>query len=163
MKRTLLNGLLGIMSVIPAKPALAQSSPLVGSWRLVAADKILPNGKRVADYGDSPHGIAVFTKDGHYVVEIFGTIRTKFASGNASTGTPEEFKDAFFSHSCHFGTYMIDGIKSTISFNIDRASNPNWDQTTQVRSFTLKGDTLSWQVPPRQDGTIPVSVFRRIE
>jgi hypothetical protein len=37
------------------------------------------------------------------------------------------------------------------------------DQTSQMRPFTLKGDTLSWRVAARPDGSIPVSVFRRIQ
>ncbi|SHN09597.1 lipocalin-like domain-containing protein [Chitinophaga sp. CF418] len=163
MKKTLLNGILCIVIVIIGKPALAQSNLLVGSWRLIAADKILPDGKRVADYGNVPHGIAIFTTDGHYVVEIFGTERTKFTSVERAKGTPEEYKNAVLSQSCHFGTYSIDNIKGTVTFNIDRATYPNQDQTLQVRPFTLKGDTLSWRVPARTDGSIPVSVFRRIQ
>lgn len=163
MKRKLLNGFLCLMIVLLSRAASAQTNPLAGSWQLIAADKLLPDGSRVADYGTAPHGIAVFTKAGNYVVEVFGTIRTKFASGLISRGTPEEYRDAALSHSCHFGSYNLDSSKNTISFRIDRASFPNWDGTTQVRSFTIKGDTLSWQVPARADGTIPISVFKRIQ
>lgn len=162
MKRTLLNGLLCMLIVVLAKPAWAQSNQLVGTWELIAADKLLPDGKRAADYGTAPHGIAIFTTDGHYVVEIFRTDRAKFASGDPSKGSLEEYKGTFLDHSCHFGTYSIDSLKGSISFHIDRAANALWDQTTQVRSFALKGDTLSWQVPARPDGSIPLSVFRRI-
>lgn len=163
MKRIVQHGFLGIMSAIISVPALAQSNPLIGSWRLIAADKILPDGKQVTDYGTDPHGIAIFTAEGNYVVEIFRNQRMKFASGDRDKGTLEEYKDALFSSSCHFGTYALDAIKSTITFNIDRSSFPNSDQTKQVRSFTLKGDTLSWRVPARPDGSIPISVFRRIQ
>ncbi|NML24005.1 lipocalin-like domain-containing protein [Pseudoflavitalea sp. G-6-1-2] len=152
-----------MMILLLAKPASSQTNPLIGSWRLIAADKILPDGSRVSDYGTAPHGIAIFTTEGNYVVEIFGTVRTKFASGNATTGTPEEYRSATLSHSVHFGTYGLDSSKGTISFNIDRASYPNWDETTQVRNFTIKGDTLSWRVPPRPDGATPISVFKRIQ
>jgi hypothetical protein len=31
----------------------------------------------------------------------------------------------------------------------------------QVRSFTLKDDVLTWEVPPRPDGAVPISVWRR--
>lgn len=163
MKSTLMNGFLFFLIVVLATPSFAQSNQLVGSWRLVAADKILPDGRRVADYGAAPHGIAIFTADGHYMVEIFRTIRAKFASGNPANGTLEEYKYAFQDHSCHFGTYSVDSVKGSIAFHIDRAANPTWDQSTQVRSFVLKGDSLSWQVPARPDGSIPLSAFRRIQ
>ena len=145
-----------------AMPAFSQSKLLVGAWRLTAADKILPDGRQVADYGTSPHGIAIFTADGHYVVEIFRADRLKFASGDRTKGTPEEYKDAMLSASCHFGTYTVDTLKGTITFHTDRAAYPNWDETTRISSFKLEGDKLSWRVPPRPDGTIPVSIFSRI-
>lgn len=161
MKKTL-HGFLCMVIVTIAVPAFAQSNRLIGAWRLIAADKILPDGTRVLDYGPDPHGIAIFTPTGNYVVEIFRNQRLKFASDDRTKGTMEEYGEAILSSSCHFGTYALDTLKSTISFHIDRASIPNLDQTLQVRSFTLKGDTLSWRVPARPDGTIPVSVFKRI-
>ena len=157
------NGFLSIMTAIVSVPAFAQTNPLAGAWRLIAADKVLPDGKQVPDYGTDPHGIAIFTEDGNYVVEIFKSERLKFASGDRDKGTPEEYKDAVFSQSCHFGTYSIDNEKETITFNINRATFPNSDQTVQVRSFTLQGDILSWRVTPRPDGTVPISVFKRIQ
>ena len=163
MKRTFQKGFLCIVIVMITVPAFAQSNPLIGSWRLIAADKILADGTRVTDYGQDPHGIAIFTPTGHYVVEIFRDQRKKFASDGRTKGTPEEYKEAILSSSCHFGTYALDSVRNTISFYIDRASIPNLDQTLQVRSFMLKGDTLSWRVPPRPDGSVPVSVFKRIQ
>ena len=163
MKKTLMNVILCIVTVIIAQPALAQNTSLVGTWRLIAADKILPDGKKIADYGSTPHGIAIFTADGHYVVEVFRDERMKFASGDKFKGTSDEYKNAVLGNSCHFGSYSIDNVKSTITFKIERGTYPNWDQTTQVRSFTMQGDTLSWRVPATPDGSIPLSVFKRIQ
>jgi hypothetical protein len=143
-------------------PALSQSNLLTGSWRLTAADKILPDGRQVADYGFDPRGIAVFTGDGHYAIEIFRSEHLRFASGDRSKGTPEEYKDAVMSASCHFGTYSVDTAKGTITFHTERASYPNWDETTRVSSFKLEGNKLSWHSSPRPDGSIPVSIFSRI-
>lgn len=147
--------------------AAAQSKPagpvsqLTGTWTLVTADKILPDGKEVPDYGVDPEGIAVFTADGHYVVEIFRSDRIKFAAGDRTKGTADEYKDAVMSTSCHFGTYSVDAAKETISFNVERASFPNWDDTTRTATFKLDGNKLAWRTPARPDGTIPVSVFMR--
>jgi hypothetical protein len=154
--------LLPIAILMLSLSAMAQSNPLIGSWRLTAADKILSDGSQVADYGKDPRGITIFTADGHYVIEIFRSDRKKFASGDRTKGTPEEYKDAILSTSSHFGTYTVDSAKGTITFHIDRASYPNWDETTRVSTFTLEGDKLTWRVPPRPDGSIPVSVFSRI-
>jgi len=156
------KGFFIVVLAFVAMPVFSQSRSLVGSWHLIAADKILPDGSQVADYGTAPRGIAIFTADGHYVIEIFRSDRLKFASGDRVKGTPEEYKDAVLSTSCHFGTYTVDTAKSTITFHINGASYPNWDKTTRVSSFILEGDKLTWRVPPRSDGSIPVSIFNRM-
>ena len=143
--------------------ALAQSSSLVGTWVLTRADKLLPDGKRVSDYGENPHGLVIFTGDGHYSVQIYRADRLKFSSGDKLKGTPEEYKEASLSTSVHFGTYNVDSAHHTISFHIDRSSFPNQDDTTQVRPYEMNGDELSWKVPPRPDGSIPITVLRRAQ
>jgi hypothetical protein len=146
-----------------ALTAVAQSGLIVGTWALTAADKLLPDGTRVHDhFGDNPHGIAIFTADGHYTVEIYRADRTKFSSLDRLKGTPDQYKEALEGMSVHFGRYTVDPSKHTINFIIDRASFSDWDDTTQVRSYELKGDELSWKVAGRPDGSIPITVLRRI-
>jgi len=138
------------------------TNSFAGNWKLIAADKILPDGTRVPDYGAQPHGMAIFTADGYYMIEVFRDVRTKFASNDRAKGTLEEYKDASLSASCSFGTYSVDPATSKVTMKIDRATFPNYDDTTQVRAYELKGDILSWRVPARPDGSIPVTVLRRI-
>jgi len=142
--------------------ATAQSSSIVGTWVLTAADKLLTDGTRTSDYGDNPHGLVIFTADGHYSVQIYRADRLKFSSGDKLRGTAEEYKEASFSTSVHFGTYGMDPVKHTITFHIDRSSFPNQDDTTQVRSYVMNGDELSWKVAARPDGSIPITVLRRV-
>jgi hypothetical protein len=138
------------------------ANPFVGTWKLIAADKLLPDGTRVADYGAQPHGMAIFTADGNVVIEVFRDVRVKFAGNDRAKGTFEEYKDAQLSGSCLFGTYSVDPASSKVTMKIDRSTFPNNDDTTQVRAYELKGDTLSWKVPARPDGSIPITVLRRI-
>jgi hypothetical protein len=141
----------------------AQTPSIVGTWALTGADKILLDGARVSDFGANPHGLVIFTADGHYAVEIYRADRVKFSSGDKLKGTAEEYKDASLGMSVHFGRYTVDPAKGTISFHIDRASFPNWDDTTQVRTYEMTGNELSWKVPARPDGSIPLTVLRRIK
>ena len=160
---TFRKAILFLALAFAALPAFSQSNILVGAWRLTAADKILTDGSQVADYGTAPRGMAIFTADGHYMIEIFQSAgRIKFASGDRAKGTPEEYKNAVLSASCHFGTYNVDAEKGTITFHVDRASYPNWDESTRVSKFTIEGDKLTWRTPPRPDGSVPVSIFSRI-
>lgn len=143
--------------------ARAQAQDIVGTWVLTAADKLLPNGTRVSDYGSNPHGLAIFTSSGYYSIQIYRAERIKFASGDKFTGTPEEYKDASLGMSVSFGRYDIDPGKGTITFHTERSSVPNRDGTTHDDPYELKGDTLSWKVPARKDGSIPITVLRRVQ
>jgi len=145
-----------------AMTATAQTSPIAGTWALTAADKLLPDGTRVSDYGNSPHGLIIFTPDGYYSIQIYRTDRPKFASGDKAKGTPEEYKDAVLGMSDHFGRYSVDPVKHTIPFQVDRSSFPNWDDTTRVTPYELSGDVLSWKVKARPDGSVPITVLRRV-
>jgi hypothetical protein len=152
--------LIAIMLAAPLS-ALGQGASIVGTWILTAAEKQLADGTRVPDYGSNPRGLAIFTPDGYYSVQIYREERLKFSSGDKFKGTPEEYKDASLSLSVHFGRYSVDPVKRTITFKIDRFSVPNLDDTTAVRSYELKGDELSWRVAPRQDGSVPITTLRR--
>ena len=66
------------------------TNPLVGNWKLIAADKLLPDGTRIADYRAQPHGMAIFTADGHMMIEVFRDVRIKFAGNDRAKGTFEE-------------------------------------------------------------------------
>ncbi|MCU1307624.1 MAG: lipocalin-like domain protein [Acidobacteriaceae bacterium] len=138
-------------------------NPFVGTWKLIAADKILPDGTRVVDYGAEPHGLAIFTADGHYTIDVFRDVRTKFAAKDREKGTFEEYKEAQLSSSCSFGTYSVDTAAGKVTLHTDRSTYPNNDDTTVVRDYELKGETLSWRVSPRLDGSIPITVVRRID
>ena len=143
--------------------AMAEDPSIVGTWVLTGADKLLPDGKRVPDYGPNPHGLVIFTADGYYSVQIYRAERLKFSSGDKFKGKPEEYKEASLSTSVHYGRYSVDPVKHAITFKIDRSSVPNLDDTTAVRPFELKGDELSWRVAARQDGSVPVTTLRRVK
>jgi len=148
--------------LIASLAASAQTSDIVGTWVLSKAENLLPDGTRISDYGENPHGLVVFTPDGYYSVQIYRADRLKFSSGDKLKGTPEEYKEASLTTSVHFGRYTMDSAKHTITFHIDRSSFPNQDDTTQVRPYEMKGDELSWKVAPRPDGSVPITILRRI-
>jgi hypothetical protein len=134
---------------------------IVGTWVLTGADKLLPDGSRVADFGSNPHGLCIFTSDGYYSLQIYRSDRLKFASGDKFKGTPEEYKDASLGMSVGFGRYDVDPVKHTITFHRAGNSFANLEGTTGVDPYELKGDTLSWKVAARPDGSIPITVLQR--
>ena len=136
---------------------------IVGTWELTGADKLLPDGTRVQDYGIKPHGLVIFTADGHYSLQIYRSDRVKFASGDKFSAAPEEYKDAVLGMSAGFGRYDVDPVKHVINFHRSGSFIANQEGTTGTDPYELKGDELSWRVAARKDGSIPITVLRRVK
>src|SRR5579864_1959951 len=100
MKLRYLAMLAAALLVSPLQ-AFAQTPNIVGTWVLTAADKLLPDGTRTSDYGENPHGLAIFTADGHYAVEIYRADRPKLSSNDRSKASQEEYKGVALGMSVH--------------------------------------------------------------
>jgi hypothetical protein len=135
---------------------------LAGTWTLVAADVMHPDGSRSRDYGDAPKGLLMIDRTGRYSLQIFRSDRPHFADPAKAKGSAQEFRAAVMGSSTHYGTVAVDMGRHQLVFHIEGASFPNWEGQEQRRAFELHGDTLSYRVPPRPDGDVPVSVWRRI-
>ncbi|MEH6419831.1 lipocalin-like domain-containing protein [Pseudomonas sp. CGJS7] len=137
--------------------------PLQGTWTLVAADKRLPNGETARDYGQNPKGRLVVDGQGRYSLQIFKSERPRFAGDNKADGSADEFKSAVMGSSTHYGSVTIDPQAGALEFSIEGSSFPNWEGTTQKRQYTLDGTELRYEVPARADGSVPISVWRRLD
>ena len=147
----------------PDMPEPAHRFPLQGTWMLVAADKLLPGGARARDYGERPQGRLIVDGRGRYSLQIFKSERLRFAADSKADGSADEFKSAAMGSSTHYGTVAIDEKAGQLVFSIEGSSFPNWDGTVQRRQYKLEGRELSYRVPPRADGSIPISVWRRLD
>lgn len=137
--------------------------PLQGTWTLVAADKVLPDGETTRDYGENPKGRLVVDAKGRYSLQIFKSERLHFASDSKADGSVDELRSAVVGSSTHYGTMTIDERARMLVFSIEGSSFLNWEGTTQRRQYKLDGTELRYKVPPRADGSIPVSVWRRLD
>jgi hypothetical protein len=139
---------------LPSAFAQTPSSPptLVGTWKVVLVDNILPDGSRIQLYGPNPEGILTFDASGNYALQIMRADRPKFAANDKSKGTSEEYQAAVQGTNAHFGTYSISDDGRSIVFHIEHASFPNWEGTEQKRPFTLVGDDLTYTVPTPTTG-----------
>jgi hypothetical protein len=150
-----------LASLLPgAQAGTPPVSALAGLWTLQAADVQHADGRRLRDYGEAPKGRLMIDASGRYSLQIFKSERPKFVSPDKPAGTDAEFKAAVLGSSTHYGTIAIED--SSLVFRIEGASFPNWEGTVQRRSFELKGDELSYRVPARADGGVPISVWRRL-
>lgn len=144
-------------------PEPAHDFPLHGTWTLVAADKILHGGERARDYGEQPKGRLIVDTQGRYSLQILKSERPRFATDSKADGSADEFKSAVMGSSTHYGTIAIDEAAGQLVFSIEGSSFPNWEGTVQRRQYQLQGNELSYQVPPRADGSIPISVWRQLD
>lgn len=145
-----------------AADTVASVSLLAGTWTLVAADVLHPDGTRGRDYGAAPLGRLLVDAQGRYSLQIFKSERPRFAAIDKAQGTGAEFAAAVLGASTHYGVVSVDQEHHQLTFAIEGSSFPNWEGTQQKRQFALHGDELSYQVPPRPNGEIPLSVWRRL-
>lgn len=136
--------------------------PLAGSWTLVSADVLRADGSRAHDYGETPRGRLQIDSQGRYSLQIYQSERPLYATGDKKTGTAAEYQAAALGTSAHFGIIAIDTDAQTLAFHIESSAFKNWEGSVQQRRYELHGDELSYRVPPRADGSIPVSVWRRV-
>ena len=139
-------------------------STLEGTWNLVSAYEIQPDGTRTTNYGEHPTGLLMVDGSGRYSIQIFKLGRPLFASGDKTIGTPAEYRSALVGISSHIGEVTIDRSRHELVFDVQAASFPNWEGKRQVRDFTYQDGVLSYAVPPTAsgNGSTAYSVWRRV-
>lgn len=157
----LLAACAGMPTDAVAQQRATEPSPLAGTWTLVAADLLHPDGSRTRDYGAAPRGRLIVDAVGRYSLQIFKSERPRFASEDKTKGTPAEFAASTLGSSTHFGSLEVDPAAHVLTVTIDGASFPNQEGTQQKRTYVLDGDELSYRVPAHADGNIPISVWHR--
>jgi len=87
----------------------------------------------------------------------------KFASSNRQEGTAEENKAVVQGSISYFGTYTVEEGAKTLILHIQNCSFPNWTGTDQKRSFTLRGDEMTWSAASGSSGKPIHAVWKRAE
>src|SRR5215467_529581 len=87
---------------------------LVGSWLIVTADNIRPDGSRFQSLGPNPKGIMMFDANDWFSFQIAQPGRPKFASDNRLQGTAEENKATVQGSLSYYGKSQ--SMKQTASF-----------------------------------------------
>ena len=144
--------------------AKTEDFSLEGTWEMDSAYEILADGTRVTNYGEHPAGLLMVDRDGRYTLQIFRRTRPKFASGDKTSGTSEEYREAVLGSSTHFGRARVDAAQGKLMFDVEAASYPNWEGKQQIRDYTYENGLLTYQVPASAsgNGTIAYSIWRRV-
>ena len=123
-----------------------------GTWSLVAVENTNADGSKTLPYGERPVGLLIFTNEGDYAIQILKTVRLKVAANDKNKATNEENAALVQGNNSHFGTYTVDMLKHTITFNVQHAFYPNWEGTVQIRAYTIEGNILSYIVTNTTNG-----------
>jgi hypothetical protein len=151
--------ILSISAIAPLGLALATSNAvaqsakdLVGTWTLVSAGEA---------FGPNPKGLLMFDANGHVAADLFRADLPKYASGNRTKGTPEEYKATVEGSISYFGKYSVSG--TDLLLHIESCSFPNWNGADQKRiNLAVTGDELKWTQPtPSAGGAPAVVVWKR--
>jgi hypothetical protein len=119
----------------PAQPATSLKDAIVGTWNFVVAEVTAPDGKKSFPFGETPKGILIFTADGRFAQIHVAADVPRIASNNRLTGTPEEYAEIMRRSLSVFGTYTVDEVNKTVTYNIVSASFPNWQGEAQTRAI----------------------------
>ena len=132
---------------------------LIDTWTLVSV-VTERDGKKSDAYGPNAKGSLVFDANGRYSIIFIAADLPKFMSGNRSPGTADENKAVVAGSFAHFGTYVVDEDKS-FTFQIERATFPNWEGKNNKRSFVIVGDELRFTDPHSSGGGVAATIFQR--
>jgi len=149
---------------IPAGDAAAQGAKsLVGAWTIVSSDNVDAAGKKTPIFGSDLRGSLIFSANGRYSLTLARAKLPKFASDNRTKGTAEENQAIVSGSLSHFGKYTTDDKDKTFTFHVETSTYPNWDGTTQKRSYTVTGDELKYTTPVASGGGRADLVWKRIK
>ena len=120
---------------------MATLGDLIGTWRVTALQVWSADGKAHRPIGDRPVGFAVFDTTGRVFFQL-----SRSAEDGAS---PDEVAKSFMAY---FGKVEVNG--DTLSTTVESGNNREDIGTTQTRTITLDGDTLTIGIPGRIQATL---------
>jgi hypothetical protein len=147
MTKALLIVLMGVVAT--AAPVIAQTAPVVGTWKLISYTTETVDGARTFPLGEDAVGMAIYLPNGHVSIQFMKRERPRFQSGDAWRGTLDEERAAFEGYFAYAGRYTVDENRSAVTHHIEVSAAPNYVGIDLVRTFTIQGTRLTLRTPPR--------------
>jgi hypothetical protein len=115
--------------------------PFVGTWRLVSAVEVLPDGTS-RPYGFGPHaqGYLMYDATGHVCAQVADPDRPKWA--DPEHPTPQEVKTAYDGFGGYCGSYTVDEKAHTAAHIPEVALDPNLVGQPKPRSYRFENEKL---------------------
>jgi hypothetical protein len=163
-----LSAIVAIGLAAPLSSAAAQQKSLkdqlVGTWTLVSAIDVHPDGKKDDRWGSDAKGIFMFDTHGRFAQFITRANLPKFAAGASDKGTAEENKAVLAGFVASFGTYTIDEANKTIITHVEGSVFPNAVGRDLKRVIaTLTADELKYTNPMTSMGMSAEATWKRVK
>lgn len=136
---------LTLLMLSPATELQSQPAQLVGTWRVVQFCDQDSTGASVDPLGPNPTGYFIYTSTGQLSIQAM-----RIPPGGPIAGGPVQFdslgelRPFYFGY---FGTYTILS-DSTVVHHVQGGTIPDYIGTDQLRTYRIRGDTLSIGAPP---------------
>jgi hypothetical protein len=117
------------------------ANDLIGTWRVTGFQQWSPDGKEHRPIGETPIGFAVFDTTGRVFFQL--------SKSTAEGASPEEVARSFMAY---FGRFTVSG--DTLNIVAKSGNSPDDVGTTQTRTITLDGDTLTIGIPGQFRATL---------
>jgi hypothetical protein len=139
--------------------ALAEEQEFAGNYQLISATrKILDTGQIEDTFGKKPNGLAMYGKDGRFVILITYDGRPRPES--IEKMTDQQRADLHRTMTAYGGTYTFDGSK--VVHHLSLAWNELWADTTNIREVQRDGDRIIYVARPApfaSDGKMSVATL----
>jgi hypothetical protein len=93
--------------------------------------------------GEKLEGMIIYAPDGYMSVQLMRPDRPKFSSGDWSSGTESEVKEAASGYFAYAGQFHIDEEKKILTHAMFLSLDPNWLGQVQTRVARIEGDILN--------------------
>jgi hypothetical protein len=122
-------------------PQSEARSRLDGAWRLESFVFTDEAGVKTYTLGPRPGGYLFVTPDDHIAFNFMAGERPAFGSDDLFAGSDTELAAAAKAVVSFGGPFRVEG--ATLVIDVRYSLFPNWIGKTQVREFSLDGDTLT--------------------
>lgn len=115
---------------------------LIGTWRLVSAENIQPDGslQPFPEYGPHPIGYLMYDPTGHMCVTLANPNPPRWADPSKPTETERALTHRAMNAYC--GTYEVREKESQVIHRPELAEWPHYIRSDQVRDFRFEGERL---------------------
>ena len=148
---------IGVVAVAQSSSDRKLRDQLPGAWRLVSIETIRANGEVIYPfYGRHPEGLLVYDTSGWMSVQIVSdprpTVPTADSREEFLAAPADQKAKAIDGYYAYFGTWTVDGAKSTVTHRIKQSMYPAERGENGTRHLVLEGDRLTLNTKTHEMG-----------